>query len=271
MPRLRRAMILLLLSLGGGYLLVAGLAFTSQRRLLFPAGPPQPVQIASATLLRIPRAGGKEVVAAHVPARPGAPTVVHFHGNGEQLADADLLAAVITRQGLGFLSVEFPGYGLMAGEEPSEAGLYEAADAALTWLHSGLGVAPAQTVLLGQSLGTGVATEMAVRGHGARLILISPYTSIVDVAGGAFPFLPVSLLLRDRFETAERAPSVRIPVLILHGDRDEVVPVQMGETLATLFPEAVSRIIEGRGHNDLFASGTALPALIGRFARGEAL
>jgi pimeloyl-ACP methyl ester carboxylesterase len=84
--------------------------------------------------------------------------------------------------------------------------------------------------------------------------LISPYTSITEMGSIAFPYLPARLLTRDVFDTAEKAPHVAIPVLILHGAGDEVIPVAMGERLAKLFPNAQLVLIPGASHNDIFES-----------------
>jgi uncharacterized protein len=227
--------------------------FVVQRSLLFPVPPgAREPRLEGARPLRIPGPGGAPVYALHVEAGQGEPTVVHFHGNGEQLGDQEWLAERHQEAGLGFYAVEYPGYGMMREQgPPSEQGLYAAAEAALEYLHGELGVPRERTVLQGQSLGSGVAVEMAKRGHGERLVLISPYTSIPDVAARLFGWLPVRLLARDRFDTAAKAPGLELPVLIVHGTRDEVVPVDMGMTLGKLFPNTTLSILAGRTHTDV--------------------
>ncbi|EAU61803.1 hydrolase of the alpha/beta superfamily [Stigmatella aurantiaca DW4/3-1] len=255
--------------LAGVYALLGGLVFFQQRRFLFPAPPGarEPV-LPGATLLRLPGPEGSTVYAWHAPAPTGAPTVVHFHGNGEQLADAEWLAQAFQEAGLGFYAVEYPGYGLARGRESSEQGLYAAAEVALEHLHRELGVARERTVLQGQSLGSGVAVEMARRGRGARLALITPYTSIPDIGARLFPWLPVRLLARDVFDSASKAPGLTLPVLILHGSRDEVVPVDMGVRLGTLFPNATLRLLQGLHHNDVLSEPATREELM-RFAAGD--
>ena len=235
------------------YLALCALVFFNQRRLVFPVPPgAQEPGLPGAELLRIPGPEGSTVYALYVPAPPGAPTVVHFHGNGEQLGDETRLARLYQDAGLGFLAVEYPGYGLARGKEgPSETGLYAAAQAALGYLHGALGVPRERTVLQGQSIGSGVAVEMAKRGEGARLILITPYTSLVELGGRLFPWLPAWLLVRDRFDTVSKAPDIQVPVFIVHGTRDEIIPVDMGERLGTVFPHATVRILEGKHHNNV--------------------
>lgn len=179
----------------------------------------------------------------------GPRVVAYFHGNGEDLADSIPMISVLRSLGVGVLAVEYPGYGI-AGGSPSEEGVYAAAESALGWLRTEHGVGADRVILLGQSLGTGVATEMAKRGLGARLVLISPFTSILEMGRRMLPFVP-AFLVRDRFDTLSKAPSIQVPVLIIHGTDDEVVPFAMGERLARTFPHAQLVWITGGRHNDL--------------------
>ncbi|HMJ10796.1 MAG TPA: alpha/beta fold hydrolase [Polyangiaceae bacterium] len=237
----------------GAYVALATLAFVGQRALMYPrpSGQIEP-NASGARMERISAAGGTRACALYVPAPQGRPTVVHFHGNGEDLSDQTTLVEELAERGLGVYAVEYPGYGLLRDEALSEHAVYTSAEAALRHLHDRLGVAPRDVVLQGQSLGTGVAVEMARRGHAARLILISPFTSMTDMARKLLPWLPVSLLVRDRYETKQKVSALSLPVLILHGTADEVIPVSMGRRVADLLPNAKLVLIEGGGHNDLF-------------------
>jgi hypothetical protein len=255
-----------------GYVALSLAAAGAQRPMLFPApgGAREPV-MRGATLDRIVGPNGTTVYALHAPAPAGAPTVVHFHGNGEQLADVVHLASALHAAGVGVYAVEYPGYGLAAATPATESALYAAAEAALAHLTEHAGVPRESIVLEGQSLGSGVATEMAARGHGARMVLLSPYTSIADLMSRFVPFLPSSLLVRDRFDNAAKAPRVGIPVLLVHGTDDALIPVEHGRRLARLFPAARLEELQGRHHNDLFAeAGSPLVSRIARFARGVA-
>ena len=263
-------MLRLLLSLVFVYFTVCALVFINQRHLIFPvpAGARMP-KLFESRLLRIPGPEGTTVFAFHYPAPPGARTVVHFHGNGEQLADEIWLGQRFDDAGLGFFAVEYPGYGLAKGDGgPTEKGIYAAAQAALEYLHGTLGVSKEDTVLEGQSLGSGVAAEMATRGFGSRLVLITPYTSITDIGARLFPWLPARLLVKDPFDTASKAPGVKLPVFILHGTLDEVVPVDMGERLGTIFPHATVRLLEGKHHNNVLDAGDIREELF-RFVKGD--
>lgn len=247
---------------------VLGLAWLGQGSLMYPA-PRRPIvpELPGATLERVPAPRGRTAYALHLPAATGEPTLVHFHGNGEELADQLPLARAFARLGIGFFAVEYPGYGLARDEAPSEHAIYEDAEAALARLRA-LGVGPDRTVLMGLSLGSGVAAEMALRGHGSRLVLLAPYTSMVDMARRMAPFLPVGVLVRDRYDTAAKAPKLTLPALVVHGRRDSVIPHAMGERVDELLPRSRLVSIEDAGHNDLFAR-TWLYQEIAAFSRGR--
>lgn len=253
------------------YLFAALMLATLQRGLIFPAPPPRAVPPSSGTLVEGRSAGGRRVVALWSPLREGAPTVAYFHGNGMQLADSAELVPALHALGCNAFCVEYPGYGPLAGDTPGEEALIDVAAGAMALLRARHGVSPSRTVLLGQSLGTGVASALAARGAGARLALMSPFRSITEVARGIFPWLPVGLLLRHRFDTEALAPQVVVPTLILHGTRDEVIPFAHGERLARVFPRATLARVEGGHHNDLWSdhSPRVMSALRGFIAPGE--
>ncbi|MBN1652968.1 MAG: alpha/beta hydrolase [Deltaproteobacteria bacterium] len=240
----------------GIYLALGVVLFLMQRRLIYPipraAIAPNAL---SARLLRIPVAKNVTGLALHYQPREGEPTVVHFHGNAEQLADQEQLAEWFVEAGVGFFAVEYPGYGLAENGAPNERAIYQTAEAALKHLSNELQVPKRLTVLQGQSLGTGVAVEMARRGYGSRLSLISPYTSMADMAATVAPFFPVRWLLLDRYDNASKAPMIELPTLIIHGSQDEVIPFRMAEQLADRFPNRRLHIVKGAHHNDLFSVG----------------
>ncbi len=253
------------------YLAVLFAACGMQRAMLFPA--PRPARtpgLDGATLVTLPL-GAERTVALHVPAPDGAPTVVYFHGNGEQLADMTPAIAALRARGVGVFAIEYPGYGLATGE-PTEGSIFAAARAGLAWLRTQGHVDVAHTVLLGQSLGTGVAVAMVTEGLASRAVLVSPYTSIGDVAQNAIPWLPARWLVRDRFDSLSRASAVHVPVLVVHGDRDDIVPFALGERLAAALHARFLRRHD-RGHNDLWAvtnqGEQPLAELVADFARAE--
>lgn len=263
MRRVRRVLTIVGATLGAGYLAIVLAAFLLQRAMIYPApASAREPKLAGAALLRIPGPEGSTVFALHLPAPPGAVTVVHFHGNAEQLADGAPLAALYGAAGLGFFEIEFPGYGLSSAQKPSETAIYAAAEAGLAYLN----VPPAKVVLQGWSLGSGVAVEMAKRGHGARLALVSPYTSIAELGQQLLPFLPARVLVLDRYDSAAKAPALVLPTLIIHGTADEVIPVEMGRRLGALIPNATVQLVEGAHHGDLFDRPGVMDALV-QFAK----
>ena len=233
------------------YLLMCLYFFLHQRSFLFPV--PLGALRPSNPLLRVVEidAGARPVFVSYLPAATGLPTLVFYHGNGEQLADSESLALALGDLEFGFFSVEYPGYGLARGQPTSEHSIVDASVVALRYLQKTLKVSNSSIVLFGQSLGTGVAAQMAARGYGAKLILASPYTSIPEVGARLLPFIPVELLARDRFDTRTLAPRVKIPVLIIHGNRDELIPVSMAQSLAQLFPHSRLLVIPEARHNDI--------------------
>ena len=243
----------------GGYLAICGLVFAGQRRLLFPA----PVELAPTPqrLTRVEVAGGSFLLWRPVPG--DGPVVVHFHGNGEQVAHLAWLADEWAARGVSFAAVEYPGYPGAAGS-PSETSIVAASEAALVHLTSVMQIARSRLVLVGQSLGTGVVMTLAARGWGTRLVLLSPYTSLPDVAAEAFPWLPVRLLMLDRFDSASRAGNVAVPALLIHGTRDEVIPFALGLRLSGLLPGARFLPVEGAHHNDLWDGPHVAQAVFAR-------
>lgn len=181
------------------------------------------------------------------PLSPGRPVLLYFHGNAEAAAQNLPLAESLHGCGLGVFLAEYRGYGGLAGS-PSEEGLYADGEAALAELGR-LGTEPGRIVLVGRSLGSGVAVELATRHRVAAVILVSAYTSIVDmgrlVAG---PLAP--LVVRDRFDSLSKIGRVTAPLVLLHGARDDVVPVTMGRRLAASSRDARWIEVPGATHND---------------------
>ncbi len=252
---------------GAGYGLLGALVRWGHRSLLYPApkrrlaGVPR-----GAELAELLAADGAPVQALVFPAG-GARTIVYFHGNGETIADLLPLAQLFVARGFGFALCEYRGYGGSPAADPSEDGLYADAEAVIAAVRE-RGHGPGDVVLWGSSLGTGVATEMALRGHGCRLVLAAPFTSIPDVATRWAPFLPMNALIADRFDNLAKAARLAVPTLILHGDDDRVVPYDMGVTLASRIPGAELVTIPGGGHNDLFARDPRLVDRVASYATG---
>ena len=170
---------------------------------------------------------------------PSGPVAVCFHGNAESAAQGLAWAGTLVENGIGVFLPEVRGFGGLPGR-PTEKHLYADGEAALNALKAE-GIGPERTVLLGRSLGSGIAVELALRHPCKQLILVSPYTSMVDM--GRLVVGPLApLVVPDRFDNLGKIGRLRMPIVILHGTRDEVIPVRMGRALAAAAPGA--RLIE---------------------------
>ncbi|MDN5789470.1 MAG: alpha/beta hydrolase [Micrococcales bacterium] len=228
------------------YLGGCALVFFAQRGLVFPAPAEQATAPSWFEAQRLP--GGSLYLWSNA---GDGPVVVYFHGNAEQAADTAWLAQAWRARGVSFAAVEYPGYPGASGR-PSEQSLVATGIEAVTHLIETKGIPRERLVVSGQSVGTGVAMALAAKGYGARLILLSPYTSLPDVAAPLYRWLPMRSLVRDRFDSLSIADAVHQPTLIVHGTADEVIPFELGKRLAHAITDARLVAVEGAGHNDLW-------------------
>lgn len=223
--------------LGYGGLLAA--LYLMQRTIMYPAPQaertaPAVAGFAQAQELVLATADGEKAIAWHVPARPGKPVILFFHGNGEVLAWRVPRFRELVADGTGLIALSFRSYAGSTGT-PSEAGLI--ADGEAAYQFAAAHYSPARIVPWGYSLGSGVAVALAAAHPVGGLILEAPYTSTMDIAAAAFPYLPVRWLLRDRYHSDRRIGDVRAPVLVMHGVKDRVIPIRFGERLYALANE----------------------------------
>ena len=154
-------------------------------------------------------------------------TLVFFHGNAGDLTNRIYKLNLIKDFDINFLIVAYRGFSGNKGK-PTEKGLYEDARKTLDWLAK-QGVNENQIIIYGESLGTGVSIEVSQNKKFAGIILESPFTSMVDAGKFYYPYLPVSLLLKDRYETIKKLENINIPILVMHGKKDRIVPFHMGK------------------------------------------
>lgn len=177
-----------------------------------------------------------------------APVVLVCHGNAGNISDRLDLASVLLEAGAGVLLFDYRGYGRSSGK-PDEEGTYRDAQAACHWLRE-KGIAASRIAAYGESLGGGVATELALREPLRGLILQSTFTSVPDLGAELFPWLPVRLLGRIRYDTRSKLSRLTIPVLILHSREDELIRFAHAEkNFAAAHEPKQLREIKG-GHND---------------------
>ena len=192
------------------------------------------------------------------PTQPAPATIIYFHGNGGNVSYADWVGINFARRGFDVLLFDYRGYGRSEGDISDERGLFEDADAAYAYMTRERGVAPERLVLYGQSLGTAAATDLAARKECGALILESGLSSASDMASVIMPWLPRFLhrLARNKLDSKGKLARVNRPVLVVHGDRDEVIPVAQGHALfeAAREPKQLL-IINGAGHNNLSIIG----------------
>ncbi|MCC6719440.1 MAG: alpha/beta hydrolase [Acetobacteraceae bacterium] len=247
----------------GAYLVLLATLFVAQRQILFRPDrtPPQLARIAEPALLarglaavRLSTADGLDLLAWFLPPAGNGPVVLYLHGNAGHIGHRGARLQHFAAIGWGALLVEYRGYGGNPGS-PDEAGLAMDAAAGLAAL-TRRGFAAGRIVVWGESLGSGLATALAARHDVGAVVLETPYTSIAALARQRYPFAPVDLLLRDRFDSLVHMPAIRAPVLVAIGGRDPVVPPAMGRALhaAAAGPAELWEAAEG-GHNDLLDYG----------------
>lgn len=192
---------------------------------------------------------GVTLHAWYIPNPSARHTVLDFHGNAGNLSDRVPLYARWHRLGLAVFALDYRGYGRSQGA-PSERGLYRDARAAWNELTGALAVSPARVVVAGRSLGSGPAVQLATEVRPAGLVLESPLTNIPEMARVVYPFLPVSLLVRSRFDNLRKIRDVACPVLVIHAEHDEIIPQAMGRRLFEAAHEPKQWASLRGGHND---------------------
>ena len=240
-----------------GYGGVVALLYVGQRALQYfherVRTPPAAAGLPAAQEIVLDTADGERVIIWHVPPRGEKPVVLYFHGNGGSLAWRVERFRALTADGTGLVALSYRGYGGSSGQ-PTETGLI--ADALAAYAFAAARYPASRIALWGESLGSGVAVALAAEKPVARVVLESPFSSVADIAARIYWFLPVRSLIKDPFRSDLRIGKVTAPVLVLHGERDTVVPIALGEQLYALIV-APKRFVRfpGAGHNDLGAHG----------------
>lgn len=254
----------LLLGAAACYLVALAVLFFAQRAMLYPVPqafrtPPETVGFPQAEEHVLDTADGERIVVWHVPPRDGKLVVLFLHGNGEVLAWRVPRFRALTADGTGLVAVSFRGYAGSSGS-PTEAGLLSDADAAYGFASARYPAA--RIAIWGYSLGTGPAVALAAKQRVGKLILEAPYTSTADIAAAHFPFVPVRWLMRDQYRSDQLIADVAAPLLLMHGQRDRVIPISFGEKLYELArdPKQMVRFPEG-GHEDLDSFGATASVL----------
>ena len=231
----------------GMYVLQRKLQYRTENKGLTP----ESVGVVGAAVETLTTPDGEKIVVWYAPAEKGKPTILYFHGNAGEMGDRPLRFNYYHSRGFGVAYVSYRGYGGSTGQ-PTEAGLIIDATAAYDWLLA-KGIAPASIVLLGESLGSGVAVQIAAAKQVGAVVLNAPYTSTADVGARIYWWLPVRLLMKDQFKSIDFIARVTEPLLVIHGDQDVLIPMEFGKRLFAAANEPKElQIIPGFGHEVLF-------------------
>lgn len=240
--------------------------YVGQRTLIFPrpsaVAPVQSFGGAKVQVVRIsatgaPRDVGAEVICAYfAPPDDTSPVLVYWHGNADQIGWSGCWLGRRLDNAVGFLAVEYPGYG-MADGRPTQESIFWSARRVIDYAIDELGISAGRLCLVGQSIGCAAALHVAAeRPQLKKLVLLSPFTSLPDVAATLLPIPRILLdaLIKDPFRNDLRAPHVLAETLVVHGTEDNVIPFAQGRRIAKQLADATFLDIQGAGHNDLFST-----------------
>jgi fermentation-respiration switch protein FrsA (DUF1100 family) len=230
-----------------------------------PAGMPPPGWAGGAEEVWIKCEDGVRIHGLWWPEPEGAPVILFLHGNAQEVYSWSLVRRELEPAGCRLLLIDYHGYG-KSGGEPHEAGLYLDGKASLRWLYDN-GIEDSHLVVFGKSLGGGVACEIARERELMALVLESTFTSLAGVARKLFPFLPAGIPLGEVYDSVSKLPHARCPVLVIHGEMDELIPVGEGLELYAAAPEPKELyLVPGAGHNDVsLVAGSAYARKIASF------
>jgi len=238
----RRGLMAVAVLAGVGYLIPVVYLMANEKRMVF-----QPDQFGGRDVVPMPDSlglvanrvslvsgDGVKITGVVIPAADSsAQWLLYLHGNAGNVTSSVLpqFYARWHALGLNILAIDYRGYGESESRPPDEKGTYADARAAYEWLRTTEGVPPERIVLYGHSLGAGVATEMALRVQAAGLIIEGAFTSVPDLGAEIYPWVPVRLIARQRFENLEKIGRVAMPKMVMHAMDDDIVPYVHGQRL----------------------------------------
>jgi fermentation-respiration switch protein FrsA (DUF1100 family) len=251
------------------YGVLVGVLYLIQRGIMYYPWTDRPVPAASympdMRIVEATTADGLTLASWYAPASVGQPTVVLFHGNAGHIGHRAGKGRHFLDAGLGLMLVGYRGFGGNSGR-PKEDGLYADGRAALAFLAAS-GVPSGRMVLYGESLGSGVAVQLALEAARAgrpvgAVVLEAPFSSMAAAAQYHYPYLPAYWLVKDRYDSIEKIAHIGAPLLVVHGERDRVVPARMGREIFAIAREPKEALWLARAdHNDVFDHGPA-PAIL---------
>jgi len=229
-------------------------AYTNQRQLMyFPSlerVSPKDIGLTNVEEVTLQTDSNAKLICWYGRATIGQPTVLFFHGNGGAVSHRAQRIRDLMSDGYGIFVLGYPGYGGNDGA-PSEPSFMEGALLSYEYLQNS-GVSSGDIVLYGESIGSGVAVQLAASVQARSLILESPMSSAIEVAREHYPWLLVSLLIKDTFQSIDYIDRIDMPLLVMHGDRDQVIPIRIGQHLFEKARDPKTFItLKGAGHNNL--------------------
>lgn len=229
------------------YVAVLATLYFAQGWFIYPAQRGPGADVPGFQRVTYPTSDGMELTAGYRAAALGRPTILYFHGNGADWQSSIVATDRMVPAGYGVLAAEYRGYRGNPGT-PGEEGLYRDGRAAIAFLHE-QGVGADRLVIIGNSIGGGVATKIASEVQPAALVLISPFASLRQLVSEKLWWAPTALLLRDTYDNEAALAEVNSPVLVMHGTADTLIPDAHGRQLAESRPGTELAIFEGIGHD----------------------
>lgn len=243
---------------------VAFLYFYQRNLMYFPdTSRPKPsvAGVFDIELAEVATVDGLELEGWYFPPRDGQAIIVYFHGNADNLGGRVPKIEVYLERGYGVLLAGYRGYGGNPGS-PSEEGLYKDARAYIDWLVQNKSTRPEDMILYGESLGSGVAVQMATEYNVKAIVLEAPFSAATAVAKKTYFYVPVDLLMRDQYRNIDKIGDIDVPLLFIHGSRDNVTPVEIGRRLFEAANEPKTFVeLPNAMHNDVYDHGAALHVL----------
>lgn len=268
-----RMTVLTIAAAAATYAAFFGYLVWNERAFLYRPDPhhvtPQQLGLNGIEEVRLKTADGLTVLAWVAQPRTGAPMIAYFHGNGGSFKKLHGRIEKLNSFGYGVAMLAYRGYSGSDGA-PSEEGLYADARTLMDWLNA-QGYADRDVVLYGQSLGSGVATKVASERQVAAVVLEAPYTSTADVAATQLWMFPVGWTMRDQFRSIGRIASIKAPLLIVHGQKDRLIPVSQGQALLAAAPDPKQGFFPpGADHLDshLHGSYPVIRTFLAKYANG---
>lgn len=235
------------------YMALMSLLYFFQRNLQYHPDTalrsPESLGLSGISIITFKAADDETIVAWHKPALTGRPTIMYFHGNGGSVSTRPKKIATYAASNYGLLAVSYRGYGGSTGS-PSERGFLTDAEAAYVWLKS-QGVSENDILVVGESIGTGVAVQFAAKHRIRAMALEAPFANAVDIGAAAYWYLPVRLLMHDQFRSADYIASVKVPLWITHGTDDQLIPFAQGQKLFSLANDPKTFVAVQGGTHDI--------------------